>query len=241
MSSWFPRLSVLAAGMGLLLVSSVRAENVVLRQSFDGFAVDEVGTVGSEQDEGGAWKEFGKIESSPKATDQEKYTAQSGGAGKSVRIIRDDTMIQTPDFWLMGSWNVPLETGKLRIGFRVLRDSPDSGFSVHLGTEEKTAGQNTIAVSVGSRGTSGEKLMVMTDDGKWLTTTRVVPVGSWAQVVFDIDLSGGTYSVSLDGEPVVTDPMPFKRDGSLRRISFLPAAPNGNVSFIDDVEVLEVD
>jgi len=216
------------------------AETVIIRQSFDDFAPDAAGTVGVEKDEGGAWKDFGKRESSPKATDQEFAQGKDGSKGRSIRIIRDDAAVQTPDFWLLGSWLDPVDTGKARISFRVLRDSPDSGFSFHIGNAEKNAGVNTIALSIGNHSTSLEKLGVMTADGKWETTQTPLPVGSWMQIALDIDFSASTYTVSVDGLPV-GEAIPFERDGALRRISFLPTHPNGNVSYIDDVEVVALD
>lgn len=232
-------LASLAFVFSLSLPSGL-AEIVVLRQNFDGFSADLVGTEGSEQDEGGAWKEFGKRDSSPKASDQEFFPAKEGSKGKSIRIIRDNAAVETPDFWLTGSWGDPLETGKLRISFRFLRDSSDSGFSVHLGSAEKNANVNTIALSIGNRSTSLEKLGVMKSDGAWQTTQVPLAVGTWTQVALEIDLSAATYTVSVDGEPV-GEVIPFERDGALRRISFLPTHPDANVSYIDDVEVVALD
>jgi len=231
-------LPVLAAAA--LSAPVAQAENVVLRQDFDSFAADDVGKVGNEQDDGGAWKEFGKLESSPKVNSEEFFAAPGTNTGKSIRIIRDDSLVLTADFWLTGAWAAPLDAGKLRISFRVLRDSPESCFSVHLGTAEKNAGVNTIAVSVGGRSTSGEKVQVMKNDGEWETTGVQILAGSWTQVTMTMDLVAETYAVSVDGSPAA-EAIPFKREGALRKISFLPAYPDANVSYIDDVEVAELD
>lgn len=217
-----------------------QAETVVLKQGFDEFPAELVGTEGSEQGEGGAWKEFGKRESSPRASDLEFFPGPQGAAGKSIRIIRDDAAVETPDFWLTGSWGEPLDSGKVRVSFRFLRDSADSGFSLHLGTEEKNAGVNTIAVSIGNRTSSLEKLGIMTSNAAWQITDRLLPVGTWTQIVLEIDFPAATYSVTVDGEPV-GEPIPFAREGPLRRISFLPTHPDANVSYIDDVEVVVLD
>jgi len=221
------------------IAPAAQAENVVLKQGFEDFSAGDVGKVGNEQDEGGAWKEFGKVESSPKVSDQEYFAGTGVKAGKSIRIIRDDSLVATSDFWLIGSWAAPLDSGKLRISFRVLRDSPESCFSVHLGTAEKNAAVNTIAVSVGGKSTSGEKLQIMSSDGPWQMTDVQIPVGTWTQVEMSIDLVAETYLVSLDGSPA-SEAIPFKREGALRKISFLPAYPDANVSYIDDVEVAEL-
>lgn len=230
----------LAAGVVLFCIAHSFASDTILKESFDEFAVDSVGTVGSEAEPGGAWRDFGKRDSSPKASDQEFFAAPGAKSGKSVRIIRDDSVIGTPYFWLTGAWSSPLDSGKLRISFRVLRDSAESCFSVHLGTAEKTANTNTIAVAVGGRSTSGEKLQVMKSDGEWQRTGTQIEAGTWSLVSITIDLAAETYSVSVNESPV-EEGMPFTRTGALRSISFLPAYPDGNVSYIDDVEVVQLD
>ncbi len=225
----------------LILVSAeARPENAVLQQNFDTLNRQEIPIAGSESDPGGAWKDFGKGESSPQITDQEFYKAEGVTSGSSVKITRNDALTETTDFWLTGAWVGPLEFGKLRISFRVLRDSPDSGFSVHMGSAEKFLGDNTIAVAIGNRSTSLEKLQVMKTDGKWQTTESLIHVGEWTKVTMDVDFEAGTYVVSIN-DLAVTEPIPFIKANGLRKISFLPTAPDGNVSFIDDVEIVELD
>jgi hypothetical protein len=230
----------LVAGTAMVLSFSAFGESLIIRQDFEGFDTKGEGTLGAEDSEGASWKTFGMRDSSPQVSDQEFFSANGGSPGKSIRIIRDDSAVMTPDFWLIGSWADPLDSGKLRVSFRFLRDSPDSGFSVHLGTEEKNSNVNTVAVSVGNRSNSLEKLGVMKIDGSWETTEVMLEVGVWTQVVLEIDFSAATYVVSVDGTPV-GEAIPFEMNGALRRVSFLPTHPDANVSYIDDVEVVALD
>lgn len=228
--------------VGLLTFVSPEAwsENVVLQQNFDDLDKEEIPVAGSESDLGGAWRDFGKRETSPQLTNQEFFKAEGVTTGNSIKITRDENQIGTTDFWLMGSWLAPLEFGKLRVSFRVLRDSPDSGFSVHLGTAEKFLGDNSIAVAVGNRSTSSEKLQVMKSDGKWQTAEVPIFVGEWTQITLDVNFEASTYLVSIDDLPI-GEPISFVKTGGIQKISFLPTAPDGNVSYIDDVKILEVD
>lgn len=228
--------------IGCLILISGEAwpKNVVLTQNFEEIDRNEIPVVGSESDLGGAWRDFGKGETSPLVTDQEFFKAEGATTGNSVRITRNDAQAGTTDFWLMGSWVAPLEFGKLRISFRVLRDSMDSGFSVHLGTAETFLGENTIAVAVGNRSSSMEKLQVMSADGTWETTDIPIHVGEWTQIALDVDFEAATYLVSIDEMPA-TEPIPFIKTGGLRKLSFLPMVPDGNYSFIDDIEIVEAD
>lgn len=230
----------LAAGVVLFCSSIAVASDDILKETFDEFALDAVGIIGSEAEAGGAWRDFGKRDSSPKASDQEFFAGPGATSGKSVRIIRDDSAITTMDFWLTGVWSAPLDSGKVRVSFRVLRDSAESCFSVHLGTAEKLLNVNTIAVSVGGQSTSGEKLQVMNSDGAWKRTGTQIEVGTWSLITMIVDLSAETYSVAVNDSPV-EESIPFTRAGALRSISFLPAYPDGNVSYIDDVEVVQLD
>jgi hypothetical protein len=231
-------LRVLAAG-GFLAVALAggQAEDVILKQGFDGFDLDAAAVAGEATDEGGAWRDLRKTETSPQISDQEYFSAQGEPAGKSIKLTRDNTI--TMDFWLIGNWNAPLDSGKVRVSFRLLRDSPESGLSVHFGDAEKNLGANTVAVSIGNR-LGGEVLRVMDAEGGWQNAGANPAVGTWAQITFEIDFSAMTYSVSLDGEPAAED-VPFTMNNPAMKLSFLPGAPEGNVTYIDDVEVVARD
>jgi hypothetical protein len=224
-------------GLLALAFAGAHAETVVLRQDFESFDPAIVGVAGVDTDEGGSWREFRKTETAPQISDQEFHSETSASTGKSVRITRDNSI--TTDFWLIGTWGTTLDTGRVRISFRVLRDSADSGFSVHFGNAEKNAGVNTIAAVIGNR-QSGEVLKAMNAEGAWQDAGAGPEVGSWARISFDIDFSAMTYSVSLN-DVVAAENIPFKMNGPLLKIAFLPAAPDGNISFIDDVEVVALD
>lgn len=220
-------LLIMAAGLG-------QAESLILKQGFDELVVETAGLV---TDESGSWRDFRKTETAPQISDQEFFTESGAASGKSVKLTRGEAT--TMDFWLVGSWETTLESGKVRISFRILRDNSESGLSVHFGNAEKALGVNTIAVSIGNR-LGGEKLMVMNSEGAWQAAGPNAEVGTWAQITVEIDFTSMTYTVLLNGVPA-GEAIPFKTTGPLQRISFLPAAPVGNVSFIDDVEVATLD
>lgn len=219
----------------LALASSVgQAESLILKQSFNDLDPDVAGIV---MDNGGSWREFRKAEAAPQISDQEYFTESGESSGKSVKLTRGEAV--TMDFWLIGAWETTMESGRVRVSFRVLRDNSESGMSVHFGNAEKAIGVNTVGVSIGNR-LSGEKLMVMNNEGGWQAAGANPTVGTWAQITFEIDFSAMTYTVFLDGAPAV-EAIPFKMSGPMQKISFLPAAPVGNVSYIDDVEVTALD
>lgn len=232
------RLKVCAAG-GFLAVAMVaaQAETVVLKQSFNDFDVEASGIIGVATEEGGAWQELRKTDTAPQVSDQEYFSAEGESSGKSIKVTRDGS--GTMDFWLIGSWGTTLETGKARVSFRILRDSGDSGMSVHFGNAEKALGVNTIGVAIGNR-LGGETLKVMNAEGAWQDAGTNAAVGTWTQITFDIDLSALTYTVLLDGAPAAEN-VPFTMSGPLFRISFLPAVPDGNIIYVDDVEVVALD
>jgi len=227
---------VSAKVMSLLILASSfgQAESLILKQGFDEMDVETAGLV---TDDGGSWRDFRKTDTAPQISDQEFFAESGGASGKSVKLTRGEAT--TMDFWLIGSWETTLESGRARISFRVLRDNSESGLSVHFGNAEKALGVNTIAVSIGNR-LGGEKLMVMNSEGSWEKAGANPTVGTWAQITVDIDFTAMTYTVLLDGVPAA-ETIPFKTTGPLQRISFLPAAPVGNVSFIDNVEVTTLD
>ena len=220
-----------------MAMAAAPAETVVLKQSFNDFDLEAAGVVGIATEEGGSWHELRKTETAPQISDQEYFSADGDSAGKSIKLTRDGTA--TMDFWLIGSWGTTLESGKVRVSFRVLRDSGDSGLSVHFGNAEKNLGVNTVAVSIGNR-PGGEVLKVMNADGAWQDAGTNPSVGTWAQITFEIDFSAMTYTVLMDGAPAAEN-VPFTMNGPLLKLSFLPAAPDGNVTFIDDVEVVALD
>jgi len=216
------------------------SETVVLRQGFDDFEVGVIGAVGAENVEGGIWREFGKGESSPKVSTQEFFSATGAGSGKSVAIIRDNASVHTTDFWLIARWESALDSGIVRISFSAFRDSEQSGFSVHLGTAEKNLGENTIAVTVPNKSSFGTKLAVMDKAGAWKATPLEIPVGTWTRILMEIDFSAKTYRVSANGE-FFGEAIPFEANGPLRQIAFIPTYPDGNLSCVDEVEVVALD
>ena len=230
----FPRVSAIVGGVLALATSVGQAESLILKQGFNDFDSDVAGVV---LDDRGSWREFRKTETSPQISDQEYFSESGESSGKSVKLTRGEAV--TMDFWLIGAWETTMESGRARVSFRVLRDSSESGMSVHFGNAEKAIGINTVGVSIGNR-SGGEKLMVMNSEGGWQSAGANPAVGTWAQITFEIDFSAMTYTVILDGVPAV-EAIPFKMTGPMQKISFLPAAPVGNVSYIDDVEVTALD
>lgn len=222
-------------GGALALAASVgQAESLILKQSFNDLDSDAAGIV---MDDRGSWREFRKTETAPQISDQEYFTESGESSGKSVKLTRGEAV--TMDFWLIGAWETTMESGRVRVSFRILRDSSESGMSVHFGNAEKAIGVNTVGVSIGNR-LGGEKLMVMNNEGGWQSAGTNPAVGTWAQITLEIDFSTMTYTVLLDGAPAA-EAIPFKMSEPMQKISFLPAAPVGNVSYIDDVEVIALD
>jgi hypothetical protein len=228
------RISVLAGSLLALGAGCGLAESLILKESFNDLDPEVAGVVVGE---GASWREFRKTETAPQISDQEFFSDSGEASGKSVRLTRADAV--TMDFWLIGAWETTLESGRARVSFRILRDNSESGMSVHFGDAQKAIGVNTIGVSIGNR-IGGEKLMVMNSDGAWQDAGANPTVGTWAQIALEIDFTAMTYTVLLDGVPAA-EAVPFKMTGPMQRISFLPAAPVGNVSYIDDVEVTALD
>jgi len=229
-----PKSSSLSVVMALCCLSAqvCAASQMLLEQDFNDFDPEWSGVKGIEGDTGGEWRSFGNRESSPRATADEA----AGNGGLSIRIQRDDAAVETADFWLIGRWAEDLYTGRVVLTFHVLRDTNDSGFTVHFGTDEKTLGQNTIAIMVSNSGSYGGKLAVMGTDGAWTPVELSIPVGVWAKVGLTMDFGAMTYSVQVDGQSA-PESIPFEMNGPLRQVSFVPIHPDGNVSYIDDVSL----
>ncbi len=228
------------AGMLALSAGSAMGEKVILRQGFEKFDEHSLGTAGPEFDkDGGAWFDFGKKEGSPKVTVKEFYTTNKATTGKSVAIIRG-TETGTTDFWLMGRWAPDIDKGKIRIAFSTLRDTDQSGFSIFLGNKEKLIGENTIALGVSNVTSYGEKLTVMDQKGAWEPVPLLVLVGTWTRIVIDVDFTARTYTVSVNGASLGRA-IPFESKTPICQIAFIPIHPPGNLSYIDDVEIISLD
>jgi hypothetical protein len=226
-----------AGGIFALALVAAQAESVILKQGFNDFDLEAAGVVGDAAEEGGAWGDLHKTATAPRISEEEFYAANGESKGKSIVLTRDNTV--TMDFWLVGSWSAPLDSGKVRVSFRIFRDSADSSLSVHFGDAAKNIGANTVAVSIGNR-MGGEVLRVMDAEGVWQGAGTNPAVGNWAQITLDIDFAALTYSVLLDGE-VAVEKVPFVMSNPAVKLSFLPGAPEGNVTYIDDVAIVAID
>jgi hypothetical protein len=235
-----PVTGIFMAGMLAISSSSAIGEKVILRQGFEKFDENSIGTVGLEFDkDAGSWRDFGKSEGSPKVTIKEFHTTNKATKGKSVAIIRG-TEVGTTDFWLMGQWSPDIDKGKIRISFSTLRDTDQSGFGIYLGNKEKFLGSNTIALGVSNVTSYGDKLTIMDQKGAWEAVPLLVLVGTWTRIVLEVDFIAKTYTVSVAGVGLGRA-IPFESKTPICQISFIPGHPPGNLSYIDDVEIISLD
>lgn len=231
---------IFMAGMLAISSSTATAEKVILRQGFEKFDEDSIGPVGLEFDKnGGSWRDFGMKAGSPKVTIKEFYTTNKATKGKSVAIIRG-TEVGTTDFWLMGQWSPDIDQGKIRISFSTLRDTDESGFGIYLGNKEKFLGSNTIALGVSNVTSYGDKLTIMDQEGAWEAVPLLVLVGTWTRIVLEVDFTAKTYTVSVAGVGLGRT-IPFESKTPICQISFISGHPPGNLSYIDDVEIISLD
>jgi hypothetical protein len=140
----------------------------------------------------------------------------------------------------MGEWSPDIDKGKIRISFSTLRDTDQSGFGIYLGNKEKFLGSNTIALGVSNVTSYGDKLTIMDQKGAWEAVPLLVLVGTWTRIVLEVDFAAKTYTVSVAGVGLGRA-IPFESKTPICQISFIPGHPPGNLSYIDDVEIISLD
>ncbi|MBI4028500.1 MAG: hypothetical protein HY360_26170 [Verrucomicrobia bacterium] len=218
----------------LLTAPLLLGDEIWLKQNFDSLPDSMEGASGSPTDPEGAWGQFRKTETSPKVQSHEfNDQVTKDKQGRAVAITRGDSGDDSS--WLIANKAMEMKGRIAQVRFWFLRESKQSGFSMHLSNQSKNF-CSTVAVAISED--MGQKIAYQNEEGQWVHSEIIVKPGLWFRVRMAIDLEKKVYSVFTgDEDREVAHNIPWKTSHPFNRIVFAPTAPQSNVSFIDDVEV----
>lgn len=199
-----------------------------MSQDFEkGFSLALVGMAGDVNVPGGRWGAF--------ADGGPAIDASVASSGKqSIKFVRGKPSL-TAAVAKGVSAGAPY-----RASFRVRRDSDRSAISVSVaGGTGTRADQAGIFIAP-----DGELRLRDAAGAKWVSTSLSIPPGKWMQVRLLVDPSAGACRVSVvadDGTERASEAsVPVSAMENVRYITFSPQGEPGNVTYVDDVELVEM-